>query len=289
MLRGVNLTVKPGYANGAADVTNTVWADLWEEWDWDGWVKWQIDLAASIGANCIRLQGGVGGVARGQITSADYETKLRQIIEYVDTLGMGFYATGTGDYSTPRTDATRDALVEMGAIVSEYEHVVAFELFQEWDYWVQTVPIDMASMVTILDGWYQAVKAAGCTKPLTYSVVWDFNAIEVEHCIDFFDMHCYGGPTFDWKSYTCRKDVLIAGEYGGHMADADRVARYQGVQAFLKKYTNFYGGFAWAIVDQGTVDQLYGLFENTPTRRTDVDDIWDGMPTSRTQFPYPKA
>lgn len=289
MIRGANLTVKPGYANGAGNVTNRPWSDLWQEWDWAGWLKWQIDLAHGIGANAIRLQSAVGGIARGQLTRSDHEAKLRQIIEYVGSLGMGYYATGAGEYSTPRTNATRDELIHMGSVVSEYDHVIAFELFQEWDYWIQTVPIAMADMVVILNGWYQAVKASGCTKPLGYSVVSPWNALEVHHCTDYYDMHCYTGPTFDWRSYTHRKDVLIAGEYGGELADTNRVARYEGVRTFLKQYTNFYGAFAWAVVDQGTTTERYGLFDNTPTRRTDVETAWNGMPTHRSQFPYPKA
>lgn len=51
-IRGGNITVKPGYD----------WKFLFAEWDWDNWIKPQIDRAVLLGMNTVRLIGDPGVV-----------------------------------------------------------------------------------------------------------------------------------------------------------------------------------------------------------------------------------
>lgn len=284
-MRGANLTVKPGYVHGGA--ANQVWSDLWDEWDWTNWIKWQIDLAVTAGANCIRLQGAVGGVARGQFTRATYEARLRQLVAYCDSLGLGFYATGAGEYSTPRTQATIDELVHMGEVLSEYSNVVAFELFQEWDVWQSILGVTEASIIETLTDWYDAVKASACTLPVTFSGTSNASTIRVREIADFLDRHLYSNPTLSEIEYlSFFKSRVMIGEFGQAMnaGTPARQSRYTSVRDAINAWPFVYGALAWAVVDQATdanPEDQWGMFDNTGTRRTDVSSIYDSFPTSR--------
>jgi hypothetical protein len=48
-IRGGNITTKPAYQQ---------WDHFWADWDWDNWIKPQIDRATKLGLNTIRLIGG---------------------------------------------------------------------------------------------------------------------------------------------------------------------------------------------------------------------------------------
>jgi hypothetical protein len=44
-IRGSNITTKPGYN----------WNHLWSEWDWDNWIRPQVDRAVALGLNTVRF------------------------------------------------------------------------------------------------------------------------------------------------------------------------------------------------------------------------------------------
>jgi hypothetical protein len=44
---GGNIVAKPGFG----------WIQMWSEWDWDNWIKPQVDRAVALGFNCVRVIG----------------------------------------------------------------------------------------------------------------------------------------------------------------------------------------------------------------------------------------
>src|SRR2546429_3540278 len=58
-VKGVSLTSKPGRPLESA---------YWSEWDWNGWIRPQIDCAIALGANTARLVGDVAMVTSGALS-----------------------------------------------------------------------------------------------------------------------------------------------------------------------------------------------------------------------------
>lgn len=255
-------------------------------WDWAGSLKPQIDLAASVGANTVRVIGDVLGVLGGSITLATYRARWAQLIDYADSVGLWTYACG-GDAAnwsgTYTPEQVAPVLVGLGEEINGRSNVIAYDIAQESHTWVPTgAPVVVPAV--------QAV----CDRPITFSLVKstdagslgvlteDRNSV-VRPWVDFFDFHVYyttGTPTptlFQRLSAVEAKPVLV-GEFGlpTSYTQAEQEAYYNAVLAMVGVGpANFcLGSLAWSI----RADD-FGLFTSANVERTYLTSIFQQFPT----------
>ena len=206
-LVGANLVPNPA----AAFTTGRRFEGMWStEWDWAGWIKPQIDLAlGQLGFNCIRSIGGHWGIGAGRINVAQYTSRLVQVASYLKDRGAYFILAG----DSIRQNGTEDGSIPVATQSARYAsylrelqavgNVPGFDIVQEADgvngagYYSTAYTRDMIA----------AIKAAGITLPLTYSVHEFFTEAglspnnsnlplwitgKAEPCgFDYIDLHLY--------------------------------------------------------------------------------------------------
>lgn len=157
--RGANLVPKPTDTGNGNFQVRACFYDTWGAgWDWDGWIKPQIDAMASIGINAIRMQGdflvryatassSFSGAATfvysGTISAATYASRLDQVITYCASKGMSFYACG-GDFNFVNSSFT---LSQINAYLAEYVNVVSNPAY------TNVIGIDLCQEVDGGSGW----------------------------------------------------------------------------------------------------------------------------------------
>src|ERR1051326_3176441 len=94
-VRGANLTTKPGYPLPSA---------MWVAWDWNGWIRPQLDCAVALGCNAVRLMGDTAMVMKGTLSQATYNARWRQFVAYCASQGLAVYYTGCSPYDTNGAD-----------------------------------------------------------------------------------------------------------------------------------------------------------------------------------------
>lgn len=279
-LHGFNLCPKKSDVDSGP---GRAWESMFLNWDWDNWIKPQIDFCAgnNIGLNCCRVISGVMGVHVG-LYSQDYlNGRMRQLIEYCAGLGVHFYVAGTGKSSYAQAPVTVDQLAEsMGSMLhmaQAYPSVIAADLVQEAN--VVAIPND-----AYLIGLISALKSQGVTLPLTCSTYESSLAsaatapwiYAMAQYFDFIDLHNYTYP-ITMQAYDALmaafpdKEVLI-GEYGRTISipEASRVVDLrQSIDLANSGNPRIRGGLIWAATDQDTADtNMWGIYPTTFTTRS---------------------
>lgn len=97
-VRGGNITVKPGYD----------WRHLWSEWDWDNWIKPQIDRAVVLGLNTIRFIGGASVITNNRnITWTAWAASTAYTVDTLCTKdGNVYHCVGAGTSGTTGPSGT---------------------------------------------------------------------------------------------------------------------------------------------------------------------------------------
>lgn len=284
-LLGFNIAPKQDHL-AAADV----YGAMILEWDWDGWIKKQIDFCAGnrLGLNCCRLIGGQMGVLSGLYTQDYYDSKLRQLVEYCQSLGVHFYATGLGKsaYSALASGTTPMAtlaatLATTLRMLQGYSNVIGCDVIQEANDG-GLLPND-ASIITLLG----LLRAAGVTLPLTCSTAetnltsagtapWIY---AMAANFDYIDIHHYTYPCtqqqFDALRAAYPSQDILMGEFGrAKSAGATRVAPdlRQAMDLANSGDPRIRGGLFWAAVDQSVVSSdQWGVYTSTFT--VDNEDL----------------
>ena len=92
-LYGVNLTPKRSNFT-----TMRTWIEaftyMFQEWDWDNWIKPSLDNIASIGCNVVSVMGSLSGAYGGIYTQATYNARWQQLADYCAEKGMMLYYRG---------------------------------------------------------------------------------------------------------------------------------------------------------------------------------------------------
>ena len=265
------------------------WATFWQVWDWEGRIKWQIDLAKSIGANTVRIFGNVDGVITGMFTTAQYRAKWRQAIDYCASIGLYVYVCGGDATAHPIADVTA-VLVELGKEINGDKNVIGWDVIQENYYFAND---NKATVVPAL--------RAVCDRKITFSFTSGvtfaantsgrFARDQLRDWVDFYDYHAYWDVTpADVDAYWSGGEdkPLVFGEFSstpGNMTA--QVARYETVRASIA-YTrtdgrHVAGGLSWAIADQEAVDPAkhYGMWANNGTPRVELIEKFKQFPTVR--------
>jgi hypothetical protein len=283
-IRGANILGKAGHL---------AWNDTWGPfWDWEGWIKPQIDAAAGIGANVIRFIGGPSAVLYGQLTRAQYLARQKQFVEYCLLKGLYVYGqsgdfgqytySNAGGQETDWNGRVLNEILAYAAFLDPYPHIIGIDVNQEGFYGLPS-GMSVSAAHTLYAGWFTSIRAV-TNIPLTISnpspnpnndsTMWTdgTNISAVAAYSDFIDFHCYYNATSSEASaaFAYTGDLqCIVGESGidGSNTQSDQTARYVAI-ANLLNAGPFVGGLAWAIV--GT----YGMFNDSFVAHTYITDVF---------------
>lgn len=286
VLRGSNLVPK------ASDLaTGQAFRSMFATWDWGGWVKWQVDLAISAGANCVRLIGDLLGVNDGTFTSAYYLACWEQLIDYCAAQGIYLSAAGGGvsQVSGLSSSVIETALVNHATLLDGYPAtVVGFDIVQEST--ASWAPTNAASV--------SAAVRAVTDIPITYShAVTATSGFRgpawrdaLQSHVDYFDAHFYIDPLpfvlYDGYWSKGETKPLLIGEIGASVAEgqAAQSERYEaGVVVARKRDLSLLpaGTLTWAITDQGTADgDKWGMWDTSGTPRSHLLNAFARLPTT---------
>jgi hypothetical protein len=287
LLRGANVTVDA-----------TPWSQLWAEWDWSGWIKWQIDHLAALTGNSVRLIGGVGGITDGFYTLQQYLSRWEQFFDYTATIGMLAYPCGGGlaHWSDTSDQQAQDIYRAWGALLNRYDHVIGIDVTNEaFGEGRVTAQLSEETVFTTLEALTEALRQV-TTKPVSHSQVllsgediMNSRRARLRGISDFYDFHLYYTPSTAADSLRALntnwgdKRILI-GEVGANttLARAQRVARYVSVRQFVASSTLAMGAFSWAITDSVPRDpsNTFGLVDRAGAARSDIVGAFQTWPTS---------
>lgn len=297
-------TVPPGTVlhGGNVTVNNTRWESLWSTWDWNGWIKPQVDRVAALGANTVRLIGNSSAVAAGTITQATYLARWTQFLDYTAILGLYAYPCG-GDFHPDNWGTTSDTLSTTlwgawAALCHTYPHVIALDVSNEAFAQGAAAGLTRAQIITRMTSLTTAVRAQ-TTKPVGHSRVVQSSAewasadgAVIRELADFHDIHLYydGAAASDVDILTSTHwgdRPLLLGEFGAlgtGQTTGQRVGRYTAVVSIVTSRPNeVIGALAWAITDTNTDPSFgtSGLVASDGTVRTDIANVFATLPTSR--------
>ena len=275
------------------------WAALWEVWDWNGWLKPQLDDIRSVG-NAVRFWGFTLPVANGTLTLTQYLAHWRQVLDYTHSLGLLLYATG-GDlrhWGNFTHDQAVQMYTQLAQLLATYPHVIGMDVVNEaaalpWGLandpnkqllYNQPEPYD--TFVQELGG---VVRAAGI--PIAYSRSvssadeW-LQQDPLDSCGDFLDFHVYytPGPEDSLPIYSrpwAAGKTMLVGEFGCNttVSSTDRIAYYSAIKTMTVNDPNCVGAIAWSAYDLSTTkDWQYGLFDRNRVLRQDIGKPFSTFP-----------
>lgn len=290
LIRGGNITVD-----------NTTWPGLWAAWDWDGWIKFQIDELAALGGNCVRLMGGVAGVADGTYSQATYLAHWEQFLDYTASVGIHAYPCG-GDFRTEHWGSTTDGQATTlysawASLCDGYDHIIGLDVSNEAFASGIAAGLTYAQTLARMTLLSAAVRAA-TDKPITHSRAfslvsqWTGSAGgDIAPISDFHDIHVYydGALPADVSGLADQPwgglPILI-GEFGAYGTGADtglRTGRYTAIKNIVDSRADVIGALAWAISDTNTSTDFgtSGLVAPDGTVRTDIASVFAAFPAER--------
>jgi hypothetical protein len=280
-LRGANIIVDG--AGGRGD-----WPYLFEDWAWTSWIKYQIDLAVTLGANCIRLIGDqIAILDTATITRATYLAHWTQLLDYCASIGVMVYATASHDRCYGYAGLAAEIAAFCDLIAGYPNTVVAVDLLQEANL-ISGVTLDTA-VATKLQAIYTDAKTRLGSIPATYSLTGYHTGSQIATlatAVDYWDAHLYpldsaSGAGFEvgginsagYQTWLGLVDAdgrpFLHGEIGVSMAhsDTESVSVYDRVP-YLAPQTGCAGFLAWSILDGSSVASgKFGLFTDAGVDR----------------------
>lgn len=262
---------------------------FWINWDWNGYIRPQIERAKSLGANLVRIPGCTAGVIQGGQSRADFQGKVRQILDYTANINLMVYWTShfpfAGDDLNATDAPTVAEIVSMMALVGRYKHVIGNDCSNEavWNLG-QTVALANQQV------WYPQIKAVAPNLPLSVSVLCQSapdlagpGVSAFASYVDFYDLHPYfsGSNAVNSDFNTLRAAAyfkpFFLGECGLPLSAglATQTSRIQSLGAIASVASDCLGSMAYTIVDTTTGTGDYGFYSN------------DGLFTERTQLTTP--
>jgi hypothetical protein len=281
-VRGANITVKESHYPRP-------WHTLWAEWDWTNWIKWQVDLARTLGVNCIRLIGSVSVVAERAITSDQNQARWRQLLDYLAAVGLWAYPCVSdlrhwGDASLAQAV---DLYRTVGAVFAGYPNVIGVDVSNEAQLSLEA-GWSAAELQRTLDALVAALRKT-TSKPLAHSVTigreqdWFLPWVSrLTRLSEFADVHVYFTPsTADAGALFSRSQAdqsLIIGEFGIGIDDSSnaRTACYRAVRDLIAGDPRFAGALAWDIASDN-----FGLFDTNGRPRLDITEPLMTFPVHR--------
>lgn len=299
-LKGGNICPHP--VTGATSGDSSGPGALWAEWDWENWIKPQIDRAVALHMNAIRINCNPAVITSNYnsywpaITLSQYLARCNQLASYCQSKGLYLYptivelwafcyATGSYDATPDFQDATVTANVAASAkAFAQYPNVVAFDVFQEGHGYGDGAGMTTADCLAM----FAALREAAPGVPLTVShstntdnsLFWLTQNTSTSlpwlmwadpDGSDFIDLHVYdktANPADIDKLVNLFQKPVLIGEYGStaDQSSDDRTALYTAAMQ-LHNRPGVLGSFAWALADQGGADsspnKQSGIWDNT--------------------------
>jgi hypothetical protein len=290
-LFGTNII--PTQADVAPAAGQLAWSNLFLNWDarWPVWIKPQVDYLCGngIGANCIRMIGGLDGVAAGLYSQSYHDDKLEQLVSYVDSLGVHFMLCGSGTQNQLLTaisgglTARQYGAMQAATIrrMQRYSNVIGCDLIQE----SQGGSIGNTFLIPMI----REARDLGATIPLTCSASVVNTALNtpvpgprgedwllgisqgpILPSFDFISIHCYFraiDATFWDQFFAAAPDYdVIIGEFGRALSAGAATPPDTGSRALqVSDYARWMvmgsapdprvrGALSWAASDQRTDD-----------------------------------
>lgn len=289
-VRGANLTTKPGSPHLSA---------MWAAWDWDGWIRPQVDCAVALGCNAVRLMGDVAMVMNGTISQSTYSARWQQFVAYCVSQGLAIYYTGSSPYDTngrsngnvaaynssPRAfaDVINKTVAAVTSGSSDYTaSIIAIDVMQEANAWGNAEGV--RNLYRLIRPFVpNAIPCTFSTSLAAQNTPWIASIISA---CDFLDYHVYpqtyginGQPAEAVFSDGPRavypnKDILF-GEGGASstMYRPEQVATWLNRLASLGNMADprIRGSLMWALQDQ---DEQYGAFDGNWNPRPWIAGPW---------------
>ena len=269
VLKGANIAVKPAYYSWGGRDSSFVWAALWDEWDWDNWIKFQIDAAKVLGANTIRMIGDVAGIYSGMFTRVEYLTRLEQVLNYLAIQNMYMYYCG-GDLRNSAGaggDVHLAEFVAAATTLRNHPNLIAWDVVNEISASYRS--LGRRQCIVWAREWTAGIRAVAPNIPLGFSncspMFSDVSTYrKFDEFVDYFDLHLYPTPSapvtdqiLDPLLGMTNKPILI-GEFGSYPnADGPTAASsYNTVREMILKHQQIMGGYVWDICSSN-----FGLFD----------------------------
>ncbi len=207
-------------APGASATTHH--QDFWLLWDWEGWVKPQIDYCISIGINTFAVIGDLYGVANGTLNAATYRSQQLQIANYL--ANKGAYYMPCCANATPYTNygLSVDSFVSLSMDIlrplQAVGNCIGVSVIDE--------PNSGSFTVQYVSDVMAGIRNSGCTIPRSCGLVYSQTAwIDgIEPASDFYNIHTATFPAtatlLDAWLLGSTKDVLIGTTFKNQEATA---------------------------------------------------------------------
>jgi hypothetical protein len=288
----------------------TVWAAMWTVWDWDNWIKPQIDDAAAVG-NAVRLWGSTQCFLSGDITEDVYFARWRQMLDYGASKGLYMLPTGsdlqTGLQRPITSTKAASHYATWASMLAEYPGVIGLDLMNEaWSLTV-TAHVESDWLLTVLRACADAAHARGLpvavSFPLFHSSVWSWSPtgpapagrMFAEHPVDpffelsdYLDIHVYAEGTPDDVASTYQNGwaagkPMIFGEFGigVDQPPAARASFYDMVNQLVCAREDNVGALAWSCYDVNATNNAYGLYSAPGVLRADIAAPFATFPSTR--------
>jgi hypothetical protein len=307
-LRGANIV-----ASTAADTGEpTVWAAMWHVWDWNGWIKPQIDDAATVG-NAVRLLGSTQVWLAGYISESTYFSQWEQLLDYCASKGLYMIPTGSDILTNPQGNNVAFSNILSGTkaashytawanLLAQYPGVVGVDLMNEAWYLPGGGYCDMNWLVMMMQTCADAMHSRNLPVTISFATnpAWDWwlwdgfpfgtwwpTAQQFWGICDYLDLHIYSDVTedqianaynFSWAA----GKPMVFGEFASASEDsATRTAFYENVSSLVTARSDNAGAIAWSCWDANNTDNQYGLFSSPGVLRSDIATPFAGFPTTR--------
>lgn len=284
---------------------NSKWADFWATWNWETWVRPQIDVALAAGANCIKVTAsGIGPTEDGYAYPDDttLRKRIEQFVGYVESRGAvvywnlvahPLYVLGSGGTLGP---TNFPAVQKIAGWLEALPGIVAVDLCNEIN---NSFPTswngpNYAQATTDLQALRDAVRAV-TSLPLTASVLcqavsditgaWMQAAAPV---VDFHDFHPYytGGTPAVADVTALRaaqwfKGRYLVGENGVNMSQATGARTTWTTQlGQIAALADCFGAVFFCAADYDiTAANEFGMYDtNVRNGRSDVLTPFAGWP-----------
>lgn len=278
-----------------------VWAAMWNVWDWAGWIRPQIDDAATVG-NALRLWADTSVVSSGLLTRDVYLSRWQQLLDYVASMNLYVFACG-GDLG-PCTPADAVALYPPWIeLLATYGNVLGVDVLNEAWNGGASFGFNYAEILALVRSLTDIVRGQGlpatASFPMATDAWWDWDGsarvfrdnpvAPFWEASDYLDIHVYSNTTplqvaathdFPWA---LGKPILF-GEFGirnNGTTFIERASYYEMVRQLVVSDNENIGALAWSTYDVNAGRNSCGLFSAPGVPRTDMTALLSTFPMSR--------